>query len=61
MMKLLEVIPEKRITAEAALNHPFLQVKKKNTIIETPDEICNIEAEEGHILELYATLNHGLN
>ena len=61
MMKLLEVIPEKRITAEAALNHPFLQLNKKSFKPESTEEVCNKEAEEGHILELYVTLKNGLN
>ena len=57
-MKLLEVNPEKRISAEMALNHHFLVGgnKKQSTINPTPqdfsEEICNIEAEEGHALKL---------
>lgn len=58
-MKLLEVLPEKRISAEAALKHPFLSVAKpldKN--METIDDFYNIDAEEGHASKLNFSSSH---
>ena len=55
-MKLLEVLPEKRISAAVALQHPFLSVAKPN--IEAVDEFYNIDAEEGHASKLYFSSSH---
>ena len=57
-MKLLEVLPEKRITAEAALKHPFLSVAKPFKNSETIDDFYNIDAEEGHAYKLNISSSH---
>lgn len=55
-MRLLEINPEKRITACQALEHPFLLENSKMSL--KNEEIYNIDAEEGHALKLYDTTNH---
>lgn len=56
-MKLLEINPEKRISALEALEHPFLS-ESSTTSVKNSEEIYNIDAEEGHALKLYDTTNH---
>ena len=58
-MQLLEVIPEKRITADAALQHPFLSLGNPlDKKLDSVDDFYNIEAEEGHASKLNFTLSH---
>jgi len=60
-MRLLEIVPEKRITADMALEHPFLKSNNKIGIInkqEISDDVYNIEADEGHASKLKMSANH---
>lgn len=51
LLRLLEIEPDKRITADLALQHAFL-CDKPEKISDFSEEEYNIQAEEGHALSL---------